>query len=50
MCGSLSLLEGLRAGIVEKIGNALLSNYNIADDGYVLEIDNNDGIDKAITD
>ena len=47
---SLSLLEGSRADMVEKIGNTLLSNYSVANDRYVLAIDNNDGIDEAITD
>jgi len=49
-CGSLSLLEGSRADMVEKIGNALLKNCGVADDGYVLAIDNDDGIDEAIAD
>ena len=49
-CGSLFLLEDSRADIVEKIGNALLNNYSVADDGYVLAISNDDGIDKAIAD
>ena len=49
-CGSLSLLEGLRADMVEKIGNALPNNCSVADDGYVLAIDNDDGIDEAIAD
>ena len=37
----LSLVQGLRA---------LLNNYSVADDGYVLAIDNDDGINEAITD
>ena len=49
-CRSLSLLEGSRADMVEKIGNALLNNYSIADDRYVLVIDNDDSINEAITD
>ena len=49
-CESLSLLEGSRADMVEKIGNALLNNCSVADDGYVLAIDNDDGIDEAIAD
>ena len=36
--------------MVEKIGNTLLNNYSVANDRYVLTIDNNDGIDKAIAD
>ena len=47
---SLSLLEGSRADMVEKIGNTLLNNYSVADDGYVLAIDNDDGINEAIAD
>ena len=47
---SLSLLEGLRADIIEKIGNALLNNCGMADNGYVLVINNDDGINEAITD
>ena len=49
-CRSLSLLESLRADMVEKIGKALLNNYGVANDGYVLAIDNNDGINEVITD
>ena len=36
--------------MVENIGNALLNNCSLADDGYVLAISNDDGIDKAIAD
>ena len=49
-CESFAMLEGSRADMVEKIGNALLANCIVADDGYVLSIDNDDGIDEAITD
>ena len=43
------MLEGSRADMVQKIDNALLTNCIVADDGYVLSIDNDDGIDEAIT-
>ena len=47
-CESLSLLEGSRADMVEKIGCALLNDSSVADDGCVLSIDDDNGIDEAI--
>ena len=49
-CRSFFLLKGSGEDMVEKIGNTLLNNYSVANDRYVLTIDNNDGIDKAIAD
>lgn len=49
-CESLSLLEGSRAEMIEKIGNTLLNNCSVADDGFVLSIDDDDDIDEAIID
>ena len=36
--------------MVEKIGNTLLNNYSVADDWYMLVIDNDNSIDEAIAD
>ena len=47
-CESLSLLEGSRADMVEKIGHALLNNSNVADDGFVLLMDRDDDTDEAV--
>ena len=44
-CESLSLFEGSRAGMTEKIGCTLLRNSNEADDGLVLLMDWDDDID-----
>ena len=47
-CESLSLLEGSRADMVEKIGHTLLNNSNVADDGFVLLMDRDDDTDEAV--
>ena len=48
-CQSLSLLKGLRSDMVEKINNTLLNNCSVVNDRYVLSIEDDNGIDKAIT-
>jgi len=42
------LIEGSRVEMIEKIGNTLLNNCSVADDGFVLSIDDDDDIDEAI--
>lgn len=44
---SLSLLEGSREDMIEKIGNTLLNNCSVSDDGFALSINNDDDIDEA---
>ena len=47
-CESLSLLEGSRADMVEKIGRALLNNSIVLDDGLVILADRDEEVNEAV--
>ena len=47
-CEYLSLLEGWRVDVVEKIGHVFLNNYSVVDDSFVLFIDGDDSINEAV--
>ena len=44
----LSLLEGSRMCMVEKIGRALLNNDIVLDDGLVILADRDDDVNEAV--
>ena len=46
---SLSFLDGWRAFVVEKIAHIFLNNQCVADDGFVLLVDMDDDINKAMS-
>ena len=41
-CNDLSLLEGTRSEMIEKIGQALLKEHALREDGYVILVDDED--------